>query len=82
MKYQIIAMLAAALRGAPQHVAKVQQPTSNQIAQAVRGGSLEFATYCRNTYVGDQLRRPYECGRNDVCPCGSGKKFKKCCKPA
>lgn len=21
-----------------------------------------------------------ECGRNDPCPCGSGKKFKKCCQ--
>ena len=20
-------------------------------------------------------------GRNDLCPCGSGKKYKKCCKP-
>jgi hypothetical protein len=20
-------------------------------------------------------------GRNDACPCGSGKKFKKCCEP-
>jgi len=21
-----------------------------------------------------------KCGRNDLCPCGSGKKFKKCCE--
>lgn len=21
-------------------------------------------------------------GRNDICPCGSGKKFKKCCEAA
>jgi len=24
-------------------------------------------------------RRPPKIGRNDPCPCGSGKKFKKCC---
>jgi len=24
-------------------------------------------------------RRPPKVGRNDICPCGSGKKFKKCC---
>lgn len=24
-------------------------------------------------------RRPPRVGRNDPCPCGSGKKFKKCC---
>jgi len=26
----------------------------------------------------DQLRRR-KVGRNELCPCGSGKKFKKCC---
>jgi len=24
-------------------------------------------------------RNPPKIGRNEVCPCGSGKKFKKCC---
>jgi uncharacterized protein YecA (UPF0149 family) len=24
-------------------------------------------------------RKPPRVGRNDYCPCGSGKKFKKCC---
>lgn len=24
----------------------------------------------------------YKAGRNDPCPCGSGKKFKKCCESA
>ena len=24
-------------------------------------------------------RRPPRVGRNDPCPCGSGKKFKRCC---
>ena len=29
---------------------------------------------------GDPVRNPFrEVGRNDPCPCGSGKKFKKCC---
>ncbi len=23
-----------------------------------------------------------ECGRNDPCPCGSGRKYKACCLPA
>jgi uncharacterized protein YecA (UPF0149 family) len=26
-----------------------------------------------------QRRPPEKVGRNDPCPCGSGKKFKKCC---
>jgi hypothetical protein len=25
------------------------------------------------------LNRPKDVGRNDPCPCGSGKKYKKCC---
>ena len=25
------------------------------------------------------LRRPPRVGRNEPCPCGSGKKFKRCC---
>jgi len=28
---------------------------------------------------GDALFRRWQPGRNDPCPCGSGKKFKKCC---
>jgi uncharacterized protein len=27
----------------------------------------------------EQLLRSTKVGRNDPCPCGSGKKFKKCC---
>ena len=25
------------------------------------------------------MTTPNKAGRNDLCPCGSGKKFKKCC---
>ena len=25
------------------------------------------------------IRKPKKIGRNDPCPCGSGKKYKKCC---
>ena len=27
----------------------------------------------------EPYRAPFKTGRNDPCPCGSGKKFKKCC---
>jgi hypothetical protein len=31
-------------------------------------------------YTADGVRRGHKkVGRNDPCPCGSGKKFKKCC---
>ncbi|HEX2490711.1 MAG TPA: SEC-C metal-binding domain-containing protein, partial [Blastocatellia bacterium] len=28
---------------------------------------------------GGALQRTEKVGRNDPCPCGSGKKYKKCC---
>src|SRR5262245_56678963 len=30
----------------------------------------------------EPARTPTKVGRNDPCPCGSGKKFKKCCGKA
>jgi hypothetical protein len=32
------------------------------------------------TYAGPVKSQPVEVGRNQPCPCGSGKKFKKCCR--
>lgn len=29
--------------------------------------------------VFERAIRPKKCGRNDACPCGSGRKYKKCC---
>ena len=29
--------------------------------------------------VTEPVRREPKIGRNDLCPCGSGKKYKKCC---
>jgi uncharacterized protein len=41
------------------------------IGRAVLGAALET--------VRQAPRRVARVGRNDPCPCGSGKKFKKCC---
>ena len=45
---------------------------------------LENNAYYGNPFVGIQREMPYQretpkVGRNDPCPCGSGKKYKKCC---
>jgi len=32
----------------------------------------------KNPYFVPQLKRQHSSGRNDPCPCGSGKKFKNC----
>jgi hypothetical protein len=49
-----------------------------------RGTSSEEEDFGPADYIapasGDPLRNPLRhVGRNDPCPCGSGKKFKKCC---
>jgi len=31
--------------------------------------------------VPQPYRAPPKVGRNDPCPCGSGRKYKKCCAP-
>ena len=28
-----------------------------------------------------ERKKKFKLGRNDPCPCGSGKKYKKCCLP-
>jgi uncharacterized protein YecA (UPF0149 family) len=30
-------------------------------------------------YLKSQVKKEEKIGRNDPCPCGSGKKYKKCC---
>jgi hypothetical protein len=40
----------------------------------------EAASWSPSPLHGHTLRNPFrDVGRNDPCPCGSGKKFKKCC---
>jgi len=46
------------------------------------GGSSENSEKSRNTPVASPIPRKEDgtkIGRNDPCPCGSGKKYKKCC---
>ncbi len=56
------------------------------------GGGGELPAYVRSDQIVDRIpkiersvesttpyRNPGKTGRNDPCPCGSGKKFKKCC---
>jgi len=44
------------------------------------GGSSESPTEkAAEEYVGKTKTEKQKVGRNDPCPCGSGKKYKKCC---
>lgn len=50
---------------------------------AVNGGSAgqyaDIETYMRQRRTKPIVRDYNKIGRNDPCPCGSGKKYKKCC---
>jgi SEC-C motif-containing protein len=45
------------------------------------GGTWYFATGKNMLPPRPVVRATPKAGRNDPCPCGSGKKFKKCCAP-
>ena len=60
------------------HVKVQMEPEREQVAKetaaihASAGGSSEPAKR-------EPIRKKVEIGRNDLCPCGSGKKYKNCC---
>ena len=39
----------------------------------------ELKKFYKEQKVSTTIRKPKKIGRNDPCPCGSGKKYKKCC---
>ena len=53
-----------------------QQPVQRvQLAKPLKE-SFEGGEKKKTTVV---VRKAEKVGRNDLCPCGSGKKYKKCC---
>ena len=51
----------------------------NKVVPLRKGSSLNAGTPRRAAKASPRTR---PLGRNDKCPCGSGKKYKKCCMPA
>ncbi len=56
----------------PEEILRRQQAVQQQEAQAQQGNGKKRPK--QQTVI-----KPDEPGRNDPCPCGSGKKYKKCC---
>jgi len=46
--------------------------------QGRKGEAAELRKQAKRSVVVTRVTKP-KIGRNDPCPCGSGKKFKKCC---
>jgi len=61
-----------------------------KITEAIPAGVAEIYRFWRSRRVvsnpdrvaGANARRSHKTGRNEPCPCGSGRKFKKCCGAA
>jgi len=56
-----------------------------QLTEAIAESAAAVYEYSRS--IADDPQQPYrrqtgKVGRNDPCPCGSGKKYKKCCGAA
>lgn len=60
-----------------------QKETKEQMEEFLNTLSNKERKYFKEMKVVPTLkqmsRRPPKVGRNEPCPCGSGKKFKKCC---
>jgi preprotein translocase subunit SecA len=41
--------------------------------------AVETATSADDTLQKQPVKKDRKAGRNDTCPCGSGKKYKNCC---
>lgn len=58
-------------------VGKMKTANINNLDEVVRAGDKIMKGTASKT--GTFKRDGYKIGRNDPCPCGSGKKYKKCC---
>jgi len=59
--------------------ARIKSPTELKRAKVARETSEGFEGEKPKKTVGPVTRSTPKVGRNDPCPCGSGKKYKKCC---
>jgi uncharacterized protein len=69
------------LKGEPEEIAAAREDALGWLGLAVHEISEHWRTRTRQMDPGkiDPFRKT---GRNDPCPCGSGKKYKKCCLDA
>jgi preprotein translocase subunit SecA len=77
------AVATTAQRASGTSAAPAQLPARKQRKMVESGGGAQPATAAGNGGDGNGEPRPVrrsepKVGRNDPCPCGSGKKYKKC----
>ena len=67
-----------------EQAAPVEEPKGTPLAREYRHKESNAPlSYSSNGSITDEAQKPAKAGprigRNDLCPCGSGKKYKKCC---
>jgi len=61
----------------PEQFRQCSENSLSDAANAIYQYWLEKRTPTRKGIHGEKIKE--KIGRNELCPCGSGKKFKKCC---
>ena len=59
-----------------------KNPTESRVVEYEKvkhQGAFDQATSSGTLYIGRTAVKIPKTGRNELCPCGSGKKYKKCC---
>ena len=59
-----------------------KKPTESKVVRYEKvkhQGAFDQATSSGTLYIGRTVVKIPKTGRNELCPCGSGIKFKKCC---
>ena len=75
----IIAIRDDTVRGLLSAQPKNEPIKREQIAKPSEEGFMNFGSNAKRVVRTAQPVRSEKVGRNDPCPCGSGKKYKKCC---
>jgi uncharacterized protein YchJ len=74
----VVTSLAVGFARSYRHFAEARRENADAVYDDVLEDEDLDEVYYPDTYV----RSAPKVGRNDPCPCGSGKKFKKCCGAA
>lgn len=80
------ALAAIELHGKEENFERVEQMTPEafeESIEAIKPAALALYDYWADNQQEIEVAKPFtagdKVGRNDPCPCGSGKKFKQCC---
>ena len=65
----------------PRQVVRIAGDANPAVAGARGGMGVQKLTDGAEPLAESSALPPGKVGRNDPCPCGSGKKYKKCCYP-